>query len=198
MTVLRATITWTGFSGAPGYTNLHFFSEGVPTPTAMDGIGTKIRTWINSMVGLLPIGVTATFPNQLEEYDESDGELVGVHAIAQGAQVIGTGAGNYSSATGACINWTTNTLHNGRRVRGRTFIVPLLPSAAFQSNGTLLDTARTSLVSNSQIFIDSAAGYPLCVWSRPRTLPTPSAGNAALVLSATVNDLTAVLRSRRD
>lgn len=201
MSIIRLGLTWQGFSGAPGYTNLHFITaEGQPPGEAppqadLDAIPVKVRTFFNAIAIYLPSGVSVGFPGLVDEFDTATGELLDTHNVPVSAVVNGSSSGNYSSAAGACVNWHATGIVNGRRLRGRTFLVPL-GATALGNDGTLNDTARTNIQAAATVLADSTSGLDLAVWHRPT--PAGNDGAAGTVASATVKDKTAILRSRRD
>jgi len=187
---------WDGFSGAPGFTNLYFSAALEPTPTEKSDTMAKIRTFFDAFKTYLPNVVTISFPSTFEEFSTTTGELVDSHAVTPGATVTGTGGSAvFSSAVGACITWKTGLVINGRKLRGRTFMVPLQSLPSFDSNGTLGVAAKVAFESAAAGLI-AGAGLPLFVWHRPS--PGGSDGQASAVTSASITDQTAILRSRRD
>jgi hypothetical protein len=197
MAVYRFTPRWDGFSGAPGYTNFHFLLADTPTGTELADSAAKIRTWFDALKAYLPNICTITFPAEIVQLNTETGELEGTYAITAPASVTGTGGTTaFSSATGVCVNWNTAAVVNGRRLRGRTFFVPCMPTATFQSDGTLGVGAQVAFQAASTTLADSTAGMPFVVYHRP-TLGG-SDGVAGPITSSSVNDKTAVLRSRRD
>jgi hypothetical protein len=197
MAIIRATLRWSGFSGAPGYTNLHFLTDDPPVVATIDATLLDVRTAFFDIASRFPNGLSITFPNEVEEFDAGTGVLQGTIGVDLQDAVAGTGgSGPYSSAVGACITWTTGMVVNGRRLRGRTFLVPLAPATAFQDDGTLAEAARVAILGAGNSIINAVGGYPLAIWSRPS--PGAGGGAAGTVTSASVADSTAVLRSRRD
>jgi hypothetical protein len=77
---------------------------------------------------------------------------------------------------------------NGRQIRGKTFVVPIISSAYF-SDGTLDGATVTGLLGPANTFL--ATTPHLAIYSR-------RASASATVTSAAVPDMAAVLRSRRD
>jgi hypothetical protein len=108
--------------------------------------------------------------------------------------VNGGGSGAYSAPSGAVLHWLTGTVRNGRRLRGRTFIVPLANSN-YEANGTLAAGTITA-IQNAGLALMDEATTRLVVYGRPA--PNAADGVAALVTGARVPDMAAVLRSRRD
>jgi hypothetical protein len=83
---------------------------------------------------------------------------------------------------------------NGRRLRGRTFLVPL-GSTFYTTDGTPIETARTNIAAAAAVLIANTGGPPLGVWRRP----SPSGvGVLGVATTASVPDKAAVLKSRRD
>lgn len=184
MTLNRVRVLWQNFPGSPGYTN-HYVGSLVTAQTA-------IRTFYQSVNTLFPAGLTIQVPSSGDQINEATGQIVGAWTGAAQAVVTSVGSGNYSGATGACINWRTALLVAGRRPMGRTFLVPLTV-ASYDTGGTLSTPTLTQIQGAATQLITDLAGE-LKIFSRPR--PT-IAGVGATVVSAQVPDMAAVLRSRR-
>jgi len=120
--------------------------------------------------------------------------LMDVLTVTAGSAISGFVSGGFSSATGACINWNTPEVRNGRRVRGRSFIVPLA-SSQYDVDGTLTAGALTGLQTRADTLV--GGGWDLQVYKRP-TIKGATDGDSATVTSARIADKTAILRSRRD
>lgn len=197
--MLRAKINWTGWVGGPGYTNLYFDDPGVsfPTQTEYDGIATIIDTWLDQWVGSIPVGINFLLDPTIEHVHATSGELFGFDTMTVDTARAGGDAGNYSSAAGAVCNWYTNGVRNGRRIRGRTFMVPI-GNSALENTGTLNNTRLTTLRNATATFAAAAINdYGLGVWSRP-SAPGVEDGEWHRVTNFTIPDMTAVLTSRRD
>lgn len=193
MTIYKTTSEWTGFAGAPGYTNFYFqgSGDGDSAQAVLDKVGTfwtAVDVWIPS-----PINIR-TRP-EVEVIDETTGLMERFDAGVEPTPAVGSAAKAHSGTSGACIGWLTGGVRNGRRVRGRTFIVPL-NGDAYELDGTLASgalnnfrSAATALAAND--------GTNLVVWSRPSARGA-SDGVAHFVTGVRVQDKAAVLRSRRD
>lgn len=193
----RMTMPWSNFPGAPGYTNFHFRLIGDITTELKDETMTKVRAFFQSWASFLPSGVTISMPSQFEEIDLATGELTGVESVTPAADVVGSASSApYSPAVGACVTWDTQGFINGRRIRGRTFMVPLAPTSSFQSDGTLAVAGLTTMRAAAATLANATTGIALGVWHRPS--PGGSDGTWSLVTGSNVIDKTAVLRSRRD
>ena len=186
---------WAGFSGAPGFTNLYFLNPEPPTLAIRNTTAGRVRTFLETCKTKLPSTVTISYPTEMEQLEIDTGALVGTLPIDTLTNTVGTLVGNFSSPTGACINWQTGLIVNGRRLRGRTFLVPL-GGAAYQNDGTLNDGDRTAMATAATTLCSYQDNLVLAIWHRPS--PGGSDGVAAQVSSASVTDKAAVLRSRRD
>ena len=192
-TLNRLVIDWAG-AGVVGraVTVLHFDgSDNAAPPVA------AVRAAFEAQKGALPLGIVLTFPGAGDRIDDATGELTGVWSSAGGGTVTGTGGGVSAAGVGACIGWTTGGIVSGskgpRKLRGRTFIVPL-QVGAYDVDGTLTPASvgvLTALATALQ------ASGPLAIWHRP-TSAGASDGNSYGVISAKVRDKVAYLSSRRD
>lgn len=206
--LLRYKVEWTGFTGAPGYTNLFFGDEGdFYTPEDVSQPVAKIDAFLNALNTKLPPSATTKLNHTVETIRVSDGALTDFDTAASFSRATGTGTGNYSAASGACVSWYTDGIRSGRRVRGRTFLVPLAGNA-LGPNGTLDDaTVGTLQSAANDLIAPTASGARLYVFARPTPIKDASGkptgaynadGVAFPVTSARVPDKVAILRSRRD
>lgn len=203
MDILRVTARWTGFTGAPGYSNFFFANDagfwdggiiGDATQTAVDNAAHAVYRAFGAIGSILPADATVQVETEASVLDSDSGELIGSIDVSAPESVTGSDAGGYSAASGAVVNWRTADYRFGRRIRGRTFLVPLAGSA-YQSDGTLTSDALDSLRSFGDRIIEESDPSSFGVWSRPRS---GAGGVFATVTQAQVPDMTAVLRSRRD
>lgn len=180
----RVTFVWNGFTGAPGYTNLYFDSDG-----DAGAIGTALNAFWNGMKVYLS---TATTVSLLEaaQIDVATGDLQATVDLSGIGPWVGQAGAESAAPAGACITWRTGTIVNGRRLRGRTFLVPLAANQ-YQGNGTL--ASPDQIQAKAQDLIDDSGA--LVVWHRPTT-PSGSDGSASPATTAYVRDRVSVLRSR--
>lgn len=181
----KVVVEWTGFQGAPGYNVFYRGDANVIT--------SNLRTFYDSVKGLLPAGVSVTVPNAGDLVDSATGELSGAWTTAINLTVTGTSAAVYAAPCGAICKWFTASIVNGRRLRGKTFLVPLT-SAAYQSDGSILTTALTTLKTAADALVTAEAAN-LGVWHRP---VAGAGGSWSPTTAATVPDRVSILRSRRD
>lgn len=203
MDILRITALWSGFTGAPGYSNFYFTTDGGfwdggllgdEAQLAAEGAADRVSAAFAMIDQNLPEGVTISIQDEAEILNSDTGEAIGFAEVSA-ASVNGAGpVGGYSAASGAVVNWRTNDYRGGRRIRGRTFIVPL-SGDSYEDDGTLSTQARGFLQAFGNTMISGTGSADLGVWSRPIG---GSGGVFATVTASNVPDMAAVLRSRRD
>lgn len=187
----KHTWKWTNFRGEPGFTNFYF--QAVDSDSR-DSAAAKVRTFFDSIKGVLPTNVTVTPNAEVGHYNEATGTLTDVLPIDDlPTPVVGSGGSSSSAASGAVINWLTTGVVGNRLLRGRTFIVPLV-TGAYDSDGDLSTTALATLRNAANAFHTGIVDKPY-VWSRPTSV---RAGVAHPITSSRVPDMGAILRSRRD
>jgi len=183
----RVRVTWTGFPGAPGVTTF-YCSNSWATQLA------DIRTFFEALKPQIPVNVTITYPSSGDDVDPVTGDIIGSWAQTAPAPTVGTSAVVYAAPVGLVAHWNTNGIVAGRRVRGRTFVVPMVSNSS--TDGTP-SAAQVLVVVNAAAAL--AAHSPgLVVWRRPNPLSSVTAGSEHPVVSSTVPDKYVVLRSRRD
>lgn len=193
MEMIRITAQWTGFVGAPGYSNFYFARGG---GIIGDERQVAVRTY-NALINLqdvLPTDVTLSIASEAAIIDSDTGEAIDFLPLDVDDTFSGQGTGGYSGASGAVVNWRTGDVRFGRRIRGRTFLVPLAGSC-YDGDGSLTTTALTDIRDFAAAMVGGDLDSELGVWSRPRN---GSGGVFATVTGYSVPDLAAVLRSRRD
>lgn len=197
MTLARISVSWQNWPGAPGVSQ--FYGDG----TSMQPFVDALKVYWEALKFTIPTGITLTIPGSGDLIDETTGQINGAYGgLTQPTPVTGTGAGNYAGNAGYVCHWLTTTLANGRRIRGRTFIVPAI-SATFDATGSIATAPLATIQAAAAQLVTSAGGI-MQVWHRPvyakpatkpPTLITP--GSKATVTSTRVPDLAVSLRSRR-
>lgn len=196
-------MNWTGFPGAPGLSVFHFRDFDTEPGAGLSEAGAqaatdRIDTFITAAIPYLPQGVFLRSDTEVEVIEETTGELQETFSVTPAAQKAGmmSVANGFAAPSGAVINWRTQGVRNGRRIRGRTFLVPL-GAGSYQADGTLSAAAVSGLAAAATALIDTTGSPDLGVYARP-TAPGATDGNWVVASSATVPDMAAVLRSRRD
>lgn len=161
----------------------------------------KIRDFFVSRAALFPNEVTITFDSAMDSITPATGELNGTEGVTPGAAVTGSGSGTWAAGSGVRVDWQTADFAYGRRVRGRTFLVPAV-SAAFGTDGRILPAQVVASTSNAAALITALAANstPLVVWSRPKAaIGEGPARPGAIhdVTAAVVPSLAATLRGRK-
>lgn len=193
MAITRVTAVWSGFRGAPGYSNFFFGGEAATPEDAEDCAG-AVRAFFSGITAYLPSSVRIQVNSPADILNETTGEITGQVDFDPPASVEGSGGADYSAASGGVVNWNTSGYRNGRRIRGRTFLVPL-GSIAYDPQGDLGTGVVNGIRTASTQLTRGTSALPFVVWARPKG---GVGGSAEPVTGATVPDLGAILRSRRD
>lgn len=201
----KVATVWAGTSGGPGITQLYVANTVLGNLTAGEAqtAVNAVRSFWDVVKPYLPDEVTLTVQPTVDQYQDTDGELVNsVTAATPPASVVGTSASAFLMPSGVKVNLQTSTIRNGRRVRGAIYIVPAT-LAAMTTAGAVAGAARTAINSAGASLISTlaAANMNLLVWSRPLkdaggTVVRNGAWTA--VQSMETNEKAAVLRGRRD
>lgn len=186
----------TGVAGSPWYSNMYFRNDTNVDQSA--GLTNRVRTFWDTCRNHMTFGLQMVVESEIPVIDERDGKMIGLH-VGAGASVVGNGTGEtLPTATQALVQWFTNGIVNGRKVRGRTFVPGMME--ANNSGGLPTGTIDSALQTAANTLIATAPF--LVVWSRPVSGEEPGTvarvGTAHNVLSSNVWAQWAVLRSRRD
>lgn len=186
------TTIWTGGTGLPGYTRFKFDGE-------LDGAGAgaaaaRVRTFWEAIRLRIPNTIQLTIQPDAQIYD-NNGDLSGLASFPPPAQSTGGGTGGYAAPLGAVVNWLTNSSLSGRRVKGKTYLVPLLNSN-FVGDGTLDGATVTNLQSAAAAMANAVPA--MIVASQVKVLGVPTGVAQSPITGAQVPDRAAVLTSRRD
>jgi hypothetical protein len=201
--IARVKLRWSGFIGGPGYTILHFRDFGWDTAadvdtTAAQGAVDRVDTFAEGVKTYLPYAVQLAVEPEVEVLEDTTGELLEVRGTTPDAAHVSPASSSavFAGPVGLVISWKTGLVRNGRRVHGRTFLVPLNGNV-FASDGTLTSGVRTDFLTAAAALANPAGTPDLGVWARP-SAPAATDGEWGVVTSWNVPDMAAVLRSRRD
>lgn len=197
MTIYRIRAVISGWQGGPGLFTAYYDATGGPSAGDAATCAGRVRGAWDVFKTVLGTGTTIQVSPQVDVLDQLNGQLVSSFGIATPAVVTGTAAtalGPAEVAAGLVLD--TGTVINGRRLKGRNFLNPLI---ATQTSAL---TPPTSLVTAVNAFgvalitaTPPAATAPHVVWRRPKL------GNAGVIrptLTAVISPKWFVLRSRRD
>jgi hypothetical protein len=183
--ISKITVDWQVPSGGSGSNTFY----------ALDGPGVEsgLETAYNSIKSYVPVGVTWGLHRGGEILDPLNGTLVGDWGTSVVAGSSPTGTGVWANGVGLSLRWETGTIMDGHRLRGRTYIVPIV-SSAFGPDGNILASVETAFNTAFQQVITSHPGQ-LVVWHRPKD---PRAGGFSVATTVAVRPKPAILRTRRD
>lgn len=189
--ISRVRAQFTGFAGAPG----------VSTFYCLDPVGfvPLLRAYLQNSAGRIPANVDIQVQNSGDVIDSVSGVLGATWTVAPVLPIYGAGTGVWASPVGSVVNWLTGSVVDGRRLRGKTFMVPLVASV-FDLTGSLNATVLATMRTEAADFVVAAANN-FVVWHRPRpatALKPYRSGGHAIVTSSVVPDKACILRSRRD
>lgn len=180
---------WNGSRIGTGFSVFHLLGSEFTGSAA--AVSTAIRTWFQGMQSTIPDDVTISFPSEVQEKDQATGALLDIVAITPAATVTGSFSSSYPANSGTVTKWSTGLVVNGRRLNGRTFLVPR--AGCFTVNGNVDGTVITADATRNATLITAltTAGNPLGVWSRTGGTIREVTSGATLVRPST-------LRSRND
>lgn len=177
-------VVWNTGVGGPGLSTFYTLDSVDGTPA--------LNTFWNAVKAVFSSTVNVTVPSSGDTIDASTGTLTGGWSGGTAGTYTGSSAGAYAGGTGAFIKWNTSGIAGGRRVRGRTFIAPIL-AAGYDTDGTIASGYLTIIQNAATTLAGTGSFY---VWHRPPA-PGGAGGTMNLITSATVPDKTTSLASRR-
>lgn len=187
--IRKIPVLWGGIPGAPGYSVFY-------APEATDATA-SIKTFFTAIAGSLPNTLSITVPPAGDTINDANGEIVSAWTGTGAGIVPGGSSAAYASGTGAYVVWRTTGIVHGRRVKGHTFLCPLI-TTAYNSSGTIASATLTTLGAAAAAL---AGAGTLNVWSRPVTVATPTIpvrdGSSHAVVTGTVPQQVTSLRTRR-
>lgn len=197
MTIAQFRVTWTGGPSAPGLSVFNTESNGTGNPEAA---AAAIADFFADLSYAIPDDYTLEVQNAVPLFFEGTGQLSGeivVPSSSMPSAVAGTGSSTYMNGVGARVDWATGVIRGGRRVVGRTFLVPV-HSGVMDSDGNVnaAFVSAVGVAGDALISALDASGFPLVVWSRPsEDLPV---GDLSPVIAPNPSSKPAILRGRRD
>lgn len=177
-----------GFTGSQ-------MGSGVATHYAVHAAGHRdafAAFWQELGNRVFPDSVWITVPNSGDVIEVESGLLQSVWTEGATMQKQGANGPNHAAGCGAAITWVTASIINGKRVRGRTFIVPIA-AQHYDSDGTINDAAR-SFINAATLTLLGACGEDFLIYHRGKG---DEDGVACPVISHRLADRVATLRTRR-
>jgi hypothetical protein len=183
----RVRIDWTGTAvTGGGVTTLYFDATAT-------GFVSALATALTAWKAYLPNTVNYFLHNTGETVDMATGKPNGVWTDGSNASANGSSATPFAAGVGARVVWDTGGFNNGRRVRGASFLVPLV-TTAYDVGGSIEATALSALQTAASALVTAQTPH-FVVFTRP-TAARPIGASAA-VTAAVVPDQVSWLRSRR-
>ena len=184
----RLRVTW---GGAPvvgeGLSTFYFSNVDSSVPAAVAG-------FFNDIKNQIPGGVSWQVPNSGDVLNDANGVITGSWVAGTSSTVTSVVSATWVQGVGARVVWSTDGIVAGRRVKGSTFIVPIL-TEKFTSGGAIDDSMVSQFDLAAEDMLDALTGtLNMVVWSRPTTSRT---GSSHVVGGAHVPDKVSWLRSRR-
>lgn len=195
MGVLEYRVQWSGGSiTGPGVSVHHGRIEAAGTAgqAAID-LANRCRVLWDGLKTFVPTGITWSFPGEVTELDTATGQLEDVHPINVLADVVSSGSNSsWAKPAGGRIDWLTEVVVGGRRLKGRTYVVPL-SGAQYDAQGSLTPACISGLVAAASAYRDGGVTDEMqpSVWSRRH-------GVQGDITNVRVPDRVSILTSRRD
>lgn len=154
----QVKVVWRGLPGGDGLSVFYFTAGQAANALA------NLRSFFGNFTSLLPTALTLEFPGGGDVIDDGTGEAQRAWSAASPANLVGGSSAAWSAVSGAHVRWETGRFERGHRVRGRTFIVPLILAA--YGNGTLASTTITTLKTAADSLV-TISNQTFMVWHRP-------------------------------
>ena len=188
--------------GLPGGTGLSQFAFNYGTDSGAAAASSAVSSAFNYWATLVPNDITIQPLQEVLVFDEVTGVLTDVRNVTPWAAKTGAwGTNDFAWGTGCWVNWGTGLVTGGRRLAGRTFIVPI--GAGNFNNGILTSAAVTTMTNGAQAIVtanQSNSDGSIMVWGRPRKASATAAargGVAAPITSFKTPTKIGGLRGRR-
>lgn len=184
MAMRKMPVVWSTGIGGSGLSVFY-------SPFGVDAT-TDLGTFFNAIKGYFPNAVTWDVPGSGDVVDESTGLITGAWTAGTAASITATGgAVSYPAGTGTYVRWQTAGIVAGRRVRGRTFLCPLV-IGGFDTTGTIAVVTQSAFQTAVNTLVGSGK---LLIWHRPH--PGAADGSSHAVIAGVVPDKVSSLRTRR-
>lgn len=199
MAMYRTKIRWVIPGAGTALSVLHFMGAETQLDGQLEANDAALRThtFLTPIINVLPNVVQVQALAEVEEINPDTGKLIGFWTTPTNQNRAGTAAASagWAAAAGAVISWSTAGVRNGRRIRGRTFVVPL-SNECWDVDGTIKPVQLGQLTTGAQALSTGNDTTQFAIWARP-TAPGATDGEVVPVLGFRIPDMSAILRSRR-
>lgn len=151
-----------------------------------------LSTWWSGCAAHMPSNVFINVPPDGDTIEVETGLLQNVWSDGVTHTYTGGQGGAHAAGVGVCITWLTAGIVNGKRIRGRTFIVPL-GGSRFDTDGTILDNTLSGIREATNTLL-GAMDDGLMIYHRP---VGEAQGTAHAVTGFRLPDRVSSLKSRR-
>lgn len=195
--IMRSAALLTGTSFLePGLTSL-WWAPGTVGGSVADAtdILARFRAIWEAAKASISTGVTIDYDPICLAVEATTGVLVGAFAGTDPSSTVCTATGDgLPRQTQGLLRWSTSSVVDGRRLRGRMFI-PCPPESLNDASGVPSSSYVTNITAaGGTIFTAGATASSAVIWHRPKP---GSAGTSALITGASCATTWSVLRSRR-
>jgi hypothetical protein len=191
----RYRMRWSGWAGGPGVSTL-YASDVAGTPqdhsNAVAGLFADVMT-PSGAPSLLPAGVKIAGDPFVDVIDPATGDQTGTIGVTPVAALNGIATGGWADVSGLSLTWITASFIKGRRVKGRTYFVPMA-AGAYETDGTLTTAVLASVQAAASQYLGKIS-EPV-VWHRPTTVGG-SDGSDSSIAAGRIIDHPSILTSRR-
>jgi hypothetical protein len=185
--MLRLTIEWTGMTGAPYYTTLHF---GGSTLGEAGTAVTTVMAWLNLVDSSISNQLTANIQDDVYQVDVATGLVINSFPVVSAAVPMANVAEPLPHYTQVLHRLRTGVYVAGRELRGRLFLPGIVEADSI--NGIPAAPLLTYLASSwNSTFGAMASSNTVQVYS-------PTHHQAENVQNMSLWSQFALLRSRRD
>jgi len=199
MVIARVQVEWGGLPSSPGLSQFFAdFGGTAPTPAQVSDLTEAVSIFFDGIKTLFPTDLSLSISDEAAVINPANGAVSEfVRADSTFGAIAGTSSGSWLAASGTSIVWNTAGIRNGRRVRGRTFLVPVT-SLAYDADGNVTTTLRNEIATKAMTMASgfNLAGGDLVIWSRPSSSISAD-GQVSVVTGASVPPRGNVLTGRR-
>lgn len=194
--MLRVRVALQGWTGGPGLSTAYFLPTTEDAASALDAV-TCVRAAFSACNQLFPDNFSAQVSGDVDQLDEATGQVTSTFSVTAPAIVTGAGGtgGIQSPAVAMNVRFSTNAFIGGRRLRGRSFLSPLVKSVDDTDGTPTAAAIGWAAAYGNTLQANAGVAGGNVIWHRPTG---GAGGQAASVAAVSVPDKFAILRSRRD
>jgi len=193
----RVRVAWSGFTGAPGVSTFYATAGGTLVP--------QLHSFFDAIKAYFPIAMHINCETSGDSIESTTGELTGQWVGGAFAGITGTVGTTWAAPSGVLVRWDSATILGGRRLRGHTFLVPLVTSI-YDTNGQVSAAVQGVIQTAATALVTASAGN-MVVYQRERAAKAADGSRKAVtqrdgsfgpVTASRVSLVPAILSSRRD